>query len=427
MNIFAKLYNTVFKSSLGRTSVIYMVANILEQAVPFLLLPVLTKYLSREDYGYLSVFVIYVAILKPMVGLNTETAIHRRFYERKKYDYPAYLSSNFFLSLIIIGILAVGFFFFKNPISHAIELPSNWLMALLVVSGAYFIFDVIKFVWQAQTKALQYGGAQVFSTIMNVSLTLFFIVYLGYDWTGRIYSLIITSLLLFIISIVILAKAGYLKFSFRKDYIKNALTYSLPLVPHTLSAMMISATDKVFIIKMLGAETAGLYEVGYKVGLIIYFLAVSFNRAWTPWLYTRLENPDNAMRKKIVKLCYGFFFALILIASVLSLIAKPFLNFYVDPEFIESSKFVAWIAFGYAFRGMYFVVTNFLTFAEKTKRLSTITFFALALNIVLNYTFIKMYGAVGAAQATVITFLFQFVVTWYYSNKIIKMPWFSAK
>jgi Na+-driven multidrug efflux pump len=79
---------------------------------------------------------------------------------------------------------------------------------------------------------------------------------------------------------------------------------------------------------------------------------------------------------------------------------------------------------GYAFVGMYKMVMKFLVFAEKTIFLSYITLFAVVINLILNYIFISQFGAIGAAQATTLTFFIKFLITWYISARVYYMPWF---
>jgi Na+-driven multidrug efflux pump len=99
------------------------------------------------------------------------------------------------------------------------------------------------------------------------------------------------------------------------------------------------------------------------------------------------------------------------------------LKFFVSRNFYFAYKYVLWIALGYAFQGMYFMVVNYIFYVKKTYILAWVTFTSAGVNIVLNYFFIKANGAIGAAQATTITFFVQFIMVWILSAKVYKMPW----
>ena len=66
---------------------IYTLANILNNAIPFLVLPVMTRFLTPEDYGTLSMFSVLVSIMTTFVGLNVHGAIARQFYEKESINF----------------------------------------------------------------------------------------------------------------------------------------------------------------------------------------------------------------------------------------------------------------------------------------------------------------------------------------------------
>ncbi len=64
---------------------------------------------------------------------------------------------------------------------------------------------------------------------------------------------------------------------------------------------------------------------------------------------------------------------------------------------------------------------------KKTKTIMTITIIGAGINIILNYILIPMYGSMGAAIATLLSFLIIFIIKYQYSKKLffIKHDWFS--
>ncbi|MDZ7692678.1 MAG: polysaccharide biosynthesis C-terminal domain-containing protein [Balneolaceae bacterium] len=185
--------------------------------------------------------------------------------------------------------------------------------------------------------------------------------------------------------------------------------------------------DRVFITNMVNISETGIYTVGYQIGMIIGVLAGSFNKAWTPWLFEKLNEGDKAIKKKIVRFTYGYFVVIIGLALALSFVAPWFMKFFVGEAFFSATSYIIWVAIGYAFNGMYMMVTNYIFYQEKTYWLSWMTFIAAATNIMLNYFFIEAFGAIGAAQATTLTYLIQFILTFYLAVRVYKMPWLQFK
>jgi Na+-driven multidrug efflux pump len=87
---------------------------------------------------------------------------------------------------------------------------------------------------------------------------------------------------------------------------------------------------------------------------------------------------------------------------------------------------VGWLALGFLFSAMYYMVTNYIFYTRRTAWLAGITFLTAAINIPLTYFLILTSGAVGAAQATAISLGLSFLFTWLVSQRVYPMPWLAG-
>lgn len=184
-------------------------------------------------------------------------------------------------------------------------------------------------------------------------------------------------------------------------------------------------TDRIFITNMVDISETGMYAVGYQFAMVINMLCGSFNQAWVPWLYAKLK--DGRDEVTIVKITYIYFVMVVIFALGLTWIAPLVMRFYVGESFSGAHRFVLWIAIGYAFNGMYKMLTTYIFFVQKTYILAWITFFTAIVNVAANYLFINYEGAIGAAKATALSFFISFVLTWILAAKVYKMPWSLKK
>lgn len=176
---------------------------------------------------------------------------------------------------------------------------------------------------------------------------------------------------------------------------------------------------------MVGVADAGVYTVGYQIGAIINLLATAFNRAYSPWLFKKLNQNNGQIKRKIVGYTYLYFLLILFFAFLLGIVAPFILKYLLGKEFQGSAIYVTWIAVGSAFNGMYYMVVNYIFYAEKTYLLAIVTFTGAAINICMNYFLIKINGAIGAAQATSVTHLITFLMVWYLAKRVYSMPWFD--
>jgi O-antigen/teichoic acid export membrane protein len=420
------MIDKIFNNSLVKNTGVYTLTSILNSAIPFFMLPILTRYLTPEDYGIVAMFSLLATFVAPFIGLSLNGAIARQYYKREEINLKEYVGNCIFIicfNSILIGII---FYFFGSFVAQLISFPSKMLWSGIVFSLAQVICNIVLSMLQVQKKALSYGIFNILQTFSNMVVSIILVVLFGLAYIGRIYGIVFTVVFFAIISLIFLIKKRWIKFTIRKDYIKHALMFGIPLIPHALSGTIISMTDRLFITNMVGLAATGVYTVGYQVGSTINLLAISFNNAYVPWLYEKLKKNENSTKIKIIKFTYIYFIGIILIAWILGLAAAPILNAFLGKSFNESSVYVVWIAMGYAFNGMYLMVVNYIFYAHKNSLLALVTFSTALINILLNYFFIKKFGAIGAAQATTLVFFVKFIMVWMLSAKVHKMPWKSV-
>lgn len=402
---------------------VYFSAELMSAVLPFLLLPVLTRFLTPQDYGTVAMFQVLVLFTSSFIGLSTYGAVNRQYFDREHINFPEYIGNCLYILFGSSLIIFVVFYLFRDLLFQFTSFPVSWLWSVLVVSFCKYIFMLAVILWQVRMMALQYGIYQVTMTGTNLALSILFVVWLGMDWRGRIVAQVIAFALFALVGWYYLMRDKWVQWRFNSDHMKHALKYALPLIPHALGGWVIAMSDRIFITRMIGLADTGVYTVGYQIGMITGFIGVAFNRIWSPWFLEKIKNSDESMDLRIVKTSYGYFAAIMFFVFLMSVCAPYFVRIFVGKEFGGSTIYIFWIALGYAFDAMYRVQVQYIFHLQKTYILTYITMFAAVLNLILNYFFIKANGAVGAAQATSICFALTFVITWAVSSRIHPMPY----
>ena len=98
----------------------------------------------------------------------------------------------------------------------------------------------------------------------------------------------------------------------RIKYYKYAIALSLPLVPHQLSLILLSSSDRIMITKLSGAEYTALYSIAHIIMSIIAILLDSMNKAWAPWLLDSLKAKHFKEIKKTTTIYFLLFVILII-------------------------------------------------------------------------------------------------------------------
>lgn len=420
------MIKAILKSSLLKSSGVYTLSSFINAAIPFFLIPILTRYLSPEEYGMLSMFTITLSIASLFVGLNLHGAISRNFFAKQDNDFPRYIGNCFFILFLSMILVFLCLFFWGEHFKKITGLTSNIQFIIVIISFFQFIVLILLVNWQVRQKAIQYGIFQISQTVLNYALTIFFIVMLKMSWKGRVDAQVLASGIFAIVSAIILFKKRWIKFEYNKGDIKHALQFSLPLIPHAVGGLLINMTDRLFITNMVGLNETGIYTIAFQIGGVLTILVSSFINAYVPWLYEKLNKNNWEDKLKIVKYTYLFFFVMLIVPVIAMLILPWFLNYFVGKSFVGANAYAIWIILGYSFNGMYLMIAGFIFYSEKTKYLAIVTLSAALINIPICYFMIKMNGALGAAQSTAIVYFLSFLFTWVLSAKVYKMPWLDV-
>ena len=415
------LLSNFISSSLFKASGLYVVASILNSSIPFLLLPVMTRYLSPEDYGLISMFFLLASIISLFVGLNMYGAVNRAFFDHS-IDFKEFVANSlyivafgFFATLLVISIFGL----FINKLSGV---PYKWILISVAYSllSNLVLFNLV--IRQVQMDAKSYAYIQVGQALSHGILSVLFVVLMGMKWEGRLLASLITISVFGCFSAIILVKY-WTVWRVNKSYIIYALKYGIPLIPHAAGSLAIVATDRFIIANTLGLREVGVYTVALQLGSVISLLAESFNKAYVPWLFGKLNLNDRHVKERIVKLSYLYFLLAFLFAAGYGVFAPAFINFFVGRSFQGSSEVVLWIAIGGGFHAMYYMVTNYILYSNKTYLLAMITVVCGGLNIPITYYLTHKIGINGAAIAYAIIAFIYFMTTWVVSARISDMNW----
>lgn len=411
----------LIRSRMVRSMGIYTIANIINAGIPFLLLPILTNYLSTSDYGVLSNFNAMVNLMIPFVGINLMSSAQIQ-YLKEDINNKDYLTSGFRFNMILALIFSGVIFFLNGTLSSLTGVPGELLYVLAVYALFSTVIEVLLAIWRMEDKAINYGAFRIGRTILELSLVLTFVVGFRMDFEGSIYGMIIAYTVGCLVAVVILFKKNLIFGAFRMDYLKHAINYGVPLIPHTLSGIAIMYSDKLILTHYHGLDSNGIYSVGFMVGQIIGLLQTSFNQAWVPWVFQKLKVGKKEDKLRMVKITYLYIIGILIAVFFLWLI-MPVIYMFFGKDFQAGMDLVLWIALGFAFNGMYKMVSVYIFYLEKTMIIAIASFGVAIMNVVLNFVFIPEYGPQGAAVATMMSMGTQFLVIWFIASRLIKMPW----
>lgn len=412
--------------SLMKQILSYSGVNIINASVPFLLLPLLTTYLSPEDYGILSMVQLLMVLSLPFVMMNSQRLLIMEYSNLTQEKYKSLVSSAVIIPIFGFMFLESIFFIFGNNIIKYFQLP-NYLLYLIPI---FLLFQAIPIfvpiIFQAKKDPLNFGKYKISLTIVNILLSLLFVVVFEYGWEGRLFGIIGAFFLFSLIGIIVLIKINIVTTHINIPSIKKILHFGIPLLPHAVFGVLLASSSKFFLSNMINNEALGIYTVAFQIASSVILIMTSINQAWAPNLYEILNNnPTIEDKNKLVKKTYQTM-ALMVFITFIFILCVPFIyTIFIDTKYHSGILISRIISIGFLFNGLYYLVTNYIVFTKKTKTLSYITTIISIIGGVINYYFILEYGTIGAAYALISIFGLLFITVFYYSNKLYKMPWLN--
>lgn len=408
-----------------KKSMIYALSSILSASIPFLLLPILTRYLSPEQYGQVAMFNLFTAALVAVIGLSVVGAANRRFFEEdvSHIELARFNGNCVFILLASTLTALLALFFFRTLLAGYLGIPSDWIYLGVMSVFFAFMLNLRLGQWQIRGNAKSYGVLQVTNSLIVLLFSLLFVISLHLGAEGRIYGIVLTSIIIAFFSYYSLRKEQLFIFEYNREDIKYALSFGIPLIPHVIGGFLLLSVDRLVINKELGLEMTGIYMVAVSLGGALNIIFNSINKAYSPWLFGKLKENNQVQKIKIIKNTYLYFIFLIFMSLLAFFIGPPILKLMVGEKFYEASSILPIIIIGQVFFGMYLIVTNYIFFVKKTKYLSYVTISSGAINVALLLLFIPCYGIRGAAFAFVIANILRFLGTWLLSVKLYSMPW----
>lgn len=411
-------------NKLIKNTSLYTIGNILPQAIGFLLLPIYTIYLTPADYGIVSSMQVFSSILIVVFSLAIDRSVYRLYFDHKtEEDKRNYLGTISISLVIISGIILLLLFVFKGVISQIYTSIQFYPFFVFAILTAFFsVFAIIpKIYFQINEKAGKFVSISLFQLVLTTGFVLWFIVEKQEGAVGMLKGGMIANIIISPLFLLISYKT--INFSFQIKILKDSLSFSLPLLPALLSAWILNLSDRIFIERYFSLADVGIYSLGYKIAGIVLIVSSAFNKAYNPVFYKLANSKDQKSAKKML-FKYNNIFIIVLIITVffVSFFSKEAILILLDSKYSESYKIVPIITFAYLISQVSGLVGFSIYQVKKTLPIMYMIVGSAVLNIILNYILVPSYGAYGAANATVFSFLFYFVIKYWYAKKCYFIP-----
>ena len=427
------LYKNLFKQT-----AIYGLATVIPRMFSFLLVPLYTNLLPKDEYGKVTIIFSWMIFFNVILAYGMETAFFR-FYnkeENKKTVVETSMVSIFWTTLLFLFVALL----FRTSLADWSGIDSQyitysiWILAL----DALVIIPFSKL--RAFQRPIMYAIIKIGNVLVNLLLSILFLIYLpklavshptgiistfyienfqvGYIFLANI----IASLLTFV---VLSPDYVFLKWKFDFSLWKKMMVYALPILVAGIAFAINEQFDKILLSKLLPKNIAdaevGVYSACYKLGLFMVLYRTAYTLGIEPFFFSHASN-ENAPQTYAMVTKYFVIFGSFIMLSVI-VFADLFKLIMINESYWVAMKVVPLIILANFCLGIYTNLSVWYKLIDKTYIGAYISISGAIITLVLNFLLIPSHSYVGSAIATLAAYGSMMLISYYLGNKYYPIPY----
>ncbi len=400
-----------------------MAAAILSKAVGFLMIPVYTHYLTTADYGRLELLDLTGTLIAMLTGMGMSAAAMRYYYDSDDPQHGRVAISTAFLggSLFAAGgamILVFG----SWPLSLTLLGDGSLYWYVVILAGS-LLLDSSCSVAQSYMRILGRSGLlttiSLLRLVAGLSLNIVFVV---------VYQLGVAGVLLGGLGGALVASAVQAVWLLRRVGVRfdgvifgKLWRYGLPLVPSAFATFVVAYADR-FLLRNFGTlDDVGVYSLAYKFGFLVQFLLIGpFHTVWDPRIFDVVKRPDA--KETFARILTYWFVGLTWGALGLSVGTYAMIPLISPEPYWVGRTYVWLIALGYVFNGLHVYCRLGLLVTDRTRAIGKTVGLLTPLWLGVYAVLIWRATALGAAVATMISYLGNWIAILVVAQRAYPLP-----
>ena len=365
------------------------------------------RYLGPSNYGVISYVASIVAFALPIMQLGLKQTLVKEFIQAP--DQEGRILGTALVINILSSLLCMAGCVAFVAVVDAGEQETILVCALYSLTLIFQATEMTQYWFQSKLLS-KYPSIAMLCAYVAVAL---YKVYLLVTQKSVVWFALSNVLDYFLVSVILMVmyrKVGgqRLRFSWRtgREMLSRSKYYIIP----SLMVMIFQHTDRIMIKLMIGEAETGFYSAAVTcIGISGFVFAAVIDSARPVIL--EMKEKDQALYEKRVTQLYSIITCMSLAQSIgMAVLAKPIVLLLYGADYAKTASILA-VAVWYITFGYYGSVRNIWILAEeKQKYLTGINVAGAMANVVLNLCLIPLWGAVGAALASLVTQFFTNVI-----------------
>ena len=379
-----------------KSFLIYLSTTLLNALIPYLMLPILARALTLEEFGVVALFQAILTVLVAFVSLGVDGAVGVKYFQCDEDSFRVYL----FNALLVVGcgtFLAFLLLQVLGTFSPDGVFSSWWGWLIPLTALSQVLLSIRLSLLQSAGKPFLYGSLQIFQTTVNFLLSLLLVLNVGMGAEGRILGIAVGGFFASVLAFVFLVKGARMKFDM--SCVRDVLGFGVPLLPHVILGALYGVLDRFVVSHYLGDAQTGRYFVALQLSLPIFMLGDAFNKAFAPVVYEKVAQGDL---QGIQRLAFYSVLGFVCVAVFYALLIGQFLSWFVGERYSDILDVVYFSVAAGFFSASTLSYVNVIYAYRKNLWMSILTILSVGVYLVGGGFFVQLLGIEGMALMALI-------------------------
>ncbi len=411
-------------------SVIYGFGSLVQSAVQFLLIPVLTATLATTEFGVYSLIQMAGVFAGAVFYLGMTSALGRSYFDYSDESARRSVFTTAFLLLLAgaalqIALGAVAGASISRLLLHSERYQSAVFWSLFGSALSfinYFFFSYLRFLRRSFASI----ALSVLALIGSIGGTVYLLNLNSSDLTAPFKGVAYAQAAVSVVFVLIYGRRAFSK-TINKTEISILLKFGVPTVITSIAGIIIDWADRLFIERMLSVADVGVYSVGYRLGSVVNaFIVVPFVQIWNPMMieYRSHENIAGFFSRIV---SYYFLVSSFVLVTACLFVREALPIVARSADYSAAAPVILLVMTGYLINGSSNILGAGVIYQRQILRFAAIYYAIAFLKLALNFFFIPRFGIVGAGATTLFIYMLMPVFVYWQAKKFFAIRFERAR
>lgn len=398
---------------------LYTLSSVLAKSFSLLIIPLIARNLSVEEFGDYIVLVSVVMLIQSTFLFGFEHSLNYFFNKFKAEINKKILVSTQALFILLVSVLC------SIPASLLLSDRVENINLILIWGGVSIGLAYFGALLKVEMKVVVFLKSQLLQSVVLFALIYFFVVVQLLALEGILYANIfaITIAVIFICFFT----SKYFTFKFSANLLKKVLAYGLPLMPAGLVLWASMQLDRYFILYFLDKYSLGIYAFALAIVMVPLFLKTAVKSAIDPFIMKKFHDKSTNTARYIADYFTLSLFVFSSLFLFLSIFSQDVVMLIGGEKYLQSTPYIPWLLLIACLTtcNQYFVYG--INFTKKNGFIFKGLIYMLIINVIMIFILIDLFDVYGVIIASFFANLFYSLYLYKNSNSLYPIEYFLKK